>query len=144
MPAEELDNNEDLGVKHEDEVSMEDIPSVEEGDSCIFEDITSVAKKPSIPVQKARKVLMVSTSIMFKSLLTGLQDMEQCHFCALCGVTQSELWPFPDGEVCLKEGTNNAYYTPDFRLGVAAKVNVDLFKRIVDLTMQEIVSPKES
>jgi hypothetical protein len=144
VPAEELDNNEDLGVEREDEGSMEDVPSVEKDDNRIFEDITSAAKKLSIPVQKARKVLMVSASVMFKSLLTGLQDMERRHFRALCGVTQSEPWPFPDGEVRLKEGTDDAYYTPDFRLGVTAKVNVDLFKRVVDLTMQEIVSRKES
>jgi hypothetical protein len=69
--------------------------------------------------------------------------MERRHFRTLCGVTQSEPWPLPEGEVRLQEGTSDTYYTPDFRLGVTAKVNADLFRRVVDLTMQEIVSDKQ-
>jgi hypothetical protein len=142
MPVEELGNDEDLGLKPEDKGNIESIPSTEEGDNHILEDITGVAKKLSLPVQKARKVLMVSTSAISETLLTNLKDMGRRHFCALCGVTQSEPWPLPDGEVCLKEGTSDAYYTPNFQLGVTAKVNANIFKCIVDLTMQEIVSDK--
>jgi hypothetical protein len=32
------------------------------------------------------------------------------------------------------------FHTPDFRLGLKAKVNNDLFKKVVNETMNEIVS----
>jgi hypothetical protein len=103
-----------------------------------------MAKKLSFPLQKARKVLMVSTSAISKTLLTNLKDMGRWHFHALCRVTQSEPWPLPDSKVHLKEGTSDVYYTPNFWLGVTAKVNTNIFKHIVDPTMQEIVSDKSS
>jgi hypothetical protein len=80
-------------------------------------------------VQKSRK------------LLTELQDMAQCHFREVCGVAHGDPWSAPDSiTVCVQEGSNMPYYTPKFELGVKAKVNVNIFKKVADLTMDEIVS----
>jgi hypothetical protein len=65
--------------------------------------------------------------------------MERRHFRALCGVSDGDPWPAPD-TVRLQEGTNMPFHTPDFRLGLKAKVNNDLFKKVVNETMNEIVS----
>jgi hypothetical protein len=62
--VEELGINEDLEPEREDEGIIENIPSIDEGNDRVLEDITSAAKKLSLPVQKARKVLMVSASKM--------------------------------------------------------------------------------
>jgi hypothetical protein len=65
--------------------------------------------------------------------------MERRHFRTLCGVADGDPWPAPD-LVRLQEGTNMPYHTPNFRLGLKAKVNHDLFQKVVNETMIEIVS----
>jgi hypothetical protein len=65
--------------------------------------------------------------------------MGRQHFRNLCGVAEGQLWPDPD-EVRLQEGTGERFYTPDFRLGVGARVNQQIFHRVVNSVMQEIVS----
>jgi hypothetical protein len=65
--------------------------------------------------------------------------MERRHFRKLCGAAEGKSWPAP-GSVHLQEGTNTLYHTPNFRLGLKAKVNTDLFKKVINLTMDEIVS----
>jgi hypothetical protein len=65
--------------------------------------------------------------------------MERRHFREACGVANGDPWPAPDS-VRLQPGTNMPYCCPNFRLGLTAKVNVDIFKKVVKLTMDEIVS----
>jgi hypothetical protein len=57
----------------------------------------------------------------------------------LSGVEDGEPWPDPS-EVRLQEGTGQQYYTPDFSLGVGAKVNQQLFERAATLVMNDVVS----
>jgi hypothetical protein len=66
--------------------------------------------------------------------------MGRHHLCKICGVAKGNLWPAPDIAIHLQEGTNEQYYTPNFELGVKAKVNIEILKKAVSLTMEEIVS----
>jgi hypothetical protein len=61
------------------------------------------------------------------------------HFCKACGVAGGWLWPRPE-EVRLQEGTGMCFYTPDFWLGVGARVNQQVFERVVALIMDQVVS----
>jgi hypothetical protein len=61
------------------------------------------------------------------------------HFRELCGVEEGQPWPDPS-EVRLQEGTGERFYTPDFRLGVGAKINQQLFERAASLVMEDVVS----
>jgi hypothetical protein len=76
MPMEELGGDEGLELEREEEGSIEDVSSIKEGGNQVFkdvtEDVTSAAKKLSLSMQKARKVLMASSSAMSMTLLTQL------------------------------------------------------------------------
>jgi hypothetical protein len=65
--------------------------------------------------------------------------MSREHFRDLCGVEEGQPWPRPD-EVRLQPGTGERFYTPDFMLGVLAKVNRQLFNRVVTSILDDVVS----
>jgi hypothetical protein len=67
--------------------------------------------------------------------------MARQHFREVCGVSRGDPWPEPDS-IRLQEGTNMRYYTPNFWCGVQEKVNVDIFKKVANETMDKLVSER--
>jgi hypothetical protein len=74
-----------------------------------------------------------------KIVLTIPQDMARRYFRNICRASKGEPWPLPDS-MHLQEGTNIPYHVPHFHLGVRAKVNIEIFKKVANLTMEEVVS----
>jgi hypothetical protein len=87
-----------------------------------YENIAGQPQYLSEPVKKAQKILIVSAVCSTIQGLTVVQQKGWQCFHFICRVAEGKQWPDLN-EVHVQDGIREHFYTPNFELGVGARVN---------------------